>query len=198
MRPACQSHSRLDEDDEVIIMCSQSGAATKLFSAEEPIADQEMVNEVLGFEMLPTASEECAEEGTEELNEESTAEIEIRNLPVVPVTSLEESNQDESVIHEVVLAPHEPIIRTSGMSEQIIKEEGIKDSEPAPPAITEDYVTAEEPIRESPKESASCESAEHSVVNNKPISELPVSNSDAVSQELKHKSGDMEISGKYS
>lgn len=185
MRPAWQSHNRLDED-EVIIRHPDSDTTAKFLSAEEPIADQEMENESSEFEVQPDANEEHAKEDAEKQNEESTAEREVQNLSIAPVTSLEESNQDDSVNPEVVLAPREPI------------REEIKDTEPAPPPIADDAVTAEEPIRDSSKESESCESVGHSVVNNELVSDLPVSNSNAVSEELKDKPEVMETSGENS
>ncbi|XP_053489380.1 protein ELYS [Ictalurus furcatus] len=177
MRPARQSHIRLDEDDEVIIIRPPQSQAdfTKLLSAEEPIADQGMENdEVLKFEMKSEANEEHAKEEAEDQNKEATAEREVQNLPVVPVTSLEESSQDDSMNHEVILAPREPI-RTSGMSEEM------KDSEPVPEPFIDNAVTPEEPIKSSPKKSESCDSVEHLVVNNEPISELPASNIEELS-----------------
>ncbi|XP_053093754.1 protein ELYS isoform X2 [Pangasianodon hypophthalmus] len=194
MRPAWQSNSRLDEEDEVVIVRRpESDTDIRLLCAEEPIVNQEMENDdVSEFEMQPDAQEH-AKEDTEERSEESTAEREVQNTPVVPVASLEESDQDDSMNHEVVLAPREPI-RTSGTSEEPIRAEEIKDLEPAPLPITDDAVTAEEPIRESPEESESRESVEHSVVNNEPIGELPAFDSDAVSEELKEKPEAMETS----
>ncbi|MCJ8737246.1 hypothetical protein PDJAM_G00021870 [Pangasius djambal] len=190
MRPAWQLHNRLDEDDEVVIVRRpEPDAGTRLLSAEEPTANQEMENdEVLEFEMQPDAHEDA-----EEQSEESTAEREVQNTPVVPVASLDESNQDDSMNHEVVLAPREPI-RTSEMSEEPIREEEIKDSEPAQLPVTDDAVTAEEPIGESPEESESGESVEHSVVNNEPISELPASDTASLLEELKEKPEAMETS----
>lgn len=181
MRPAWQSRNRLDEDEEVIIKRPESDTTAKFLSAEEPTADQEMKNDYSEFEVQPDANEH-AKEDTEKQNEESTVEREVQNLPVVPVTSVEESNQDDSMNHEVVLAPHEPI-RTSGTFEETIGRE-IEDTEPAPPPIT-----AEELIGGSPKESESRESVGDMVVNNESI------NDDPVSEELKDKPEAMETSG---
>lgn len=196
MRPARQSHIRLDEDDEVIIIRPPQSQTdfTKLLSAEEPIADQGMENdEVLKFEKKSEANEEHAKEEAEDQNKEATAEREVQNLPVVPVTSLEKSSQDDSMNHDVILAPREPI-RTSGMSEWTSREEETKDSEPVPPPFIDNAVTPEEPIKASPKKSESCDSVEHSVVNNEPISELPASNI----EELRDKPEAMETSGENS
>ncbi|KAF4083758.1 hypothetical protein AMELA_G00120350 [Ameiurus melas] len=179
MRPARQSNIRLDEDEVIIIRPPESETDfTTLLSSEELILDQEMENyEVLEFEMKSEANEEHAKEEAEDQIKEATEETEVQNLPVVPVTSLEESSQDDSMNHEVILAPREPI-RTSGMSEETSREEETKDSEPVPPPFIDNAVTPEEPIRGSPKESESCDSVEHSVVNNQSISELPASNTE--------------------
>lgn len=192
MRPEWHLRNRLDEDSEVIVRRPESDPATKTLSAEEPPVGQEKKNDedVSGFEMQLNVPEGHAKEDAEE----PTSEREAQNF-LVPVTSLEESNQDDSVNPEVVLAPREPI-RTFGMSEKTIREEEIRDSEPASLPITDDDITTEEPIRESSKES--CESAEHLVVNDTPVGELPASNSDAVSEELKDKHEAMETSGESS
>lgn len=192
-RPEWQSHNRIDEDDEVVIKRPESDPTNKLLSAEEPIVGQEMKTDekVLEIKMLLDAAAEHAREDTEE----QTLDREVQSLPAVPITSLEESNRDDSVNPEVVLEPREPI-RTSGISEETIREGEVEDSEPVRPPITEDAVTAEEPIRDSPKESESHESSEHSVVNNKPISELPASFD--VCEELADKPEAMETSGEDS
>ncbi|KAK3538135.1 hypothetical protein QTP70_031929 [Hemibagrus guttatus] len=185
MRPAY----RPGEDDEVIVRHPESNTAT---GAEEPIAYQEMENDekVSKFDRPPESKEEQSKDGAEKWIEEFAAEREVQ--PVVQGTSLEESNQDDSMYHET-LVPRESI-RASGMSEKMSREEEkITDSEPVPPSITDD-VTAEEPIRASPKDAESRESAEHSVLNNEPITELPAFRSEAVTEEPKDKPDAMETS----
>lgn len=195
-RPGWKSHNRLDEDDEIIIRRPDSDTATKLlFSGEWLTVDQEMKTDenASEFEMQPGANEDLTKDETVE----QTLEREV-NWPVSSVTSPEESNQDNSLNPEIVLAPREPI-RTAEMSAETINQEEIKDSEPEVPLITDHAVTAEEAIGESPKESESHESPEHSVVNNNwPISELPAPYIDAVSEELKDKPEAMETSGETS
>lgn len=173
MRPAKQ-----DEDDEVIVRRPDSGTTPKLLPDEtKPTIKSDDASE---SEMQLAASEERAKEHTEAQNEESTTARDFQNV-AVPVTSLEESNQDDSVNHEVVLSPRESI-RTSGMCEETIrKEQEIKDFAPAPSPVSIDAVTAEEPIRKSPKEAESCDSK-----------------SEAVSEELRDKPEAMETSGKNS
>lgn len=177
MRPAKQ-----DEDDEVIVRRPDSGTTAKLLPDEKnPIADQKMKSDDASeSEMRPAASEERAKEHTEAQIEESTTGRDFQNV-TAPITSLEESNRDDSVSHEVVLSPRESI-RTSGMSEETIrKEQEIKDFDPAPSPVSKDAVSAEEPIRKSPEEAESCDSK-----------------SEAVSEELREKPEAMETSGKNS
>ncbi|XP_058254932.1 protein ELYS isoform X1 [Hemibagrus wyckioides] len=178
MRPA----SRLDEDDEVIVRHPESNNAT---SAEEPIVYREMENDekVSKFErQQESKEEERSKDGTDKWMEESTGGREVQ--PVVPGTSLEESDQDDSMHHEI-LVPRESI-RTSGESEKMSREEEIKD--------TGVDVTVEEPISASPKDSESRDSAEHSVLDNEPITELPAFRSEAVNEERKDKLEAMETS----
>lgn len=185
-----QSHDRLDEDEEVIVNARESDTATGTLSAEEPIENQETEREekVPEIETQPDAEEEHSNEDPERQEKESSGKIETQNFPVVPGTSLEESSQEESVKHEMgVLVPREPI-RTSGISEDLIRGEDTKDFESTQPPIINDAVTAEEPIRESLEESR--ESVEPSVVNKEPIRELA-----AVSEELKDKPEALDTSG---
>lgn len=180
MRPA----SRLDEDDEVIGRHPESNTATV---AEEPIAYREMENDekVLKFERQQESKEELSKDATEKWMEESTGGREVQ--PVVPGTSLEESNQYDSMHHDI-LVPRESI-RTSGVSEKMSREE-IKD--------TDVDVTVEEPISTSQKDSESRDSAEHSVLYNEPITELPAFRSEAFNKEPKDKLEPMETSGENS
>lgn len=182
LRPSWQPHNRLDEDDEVAIRHPESSTVTGTLPAEKPNVDQE-------FKMQP-----AAEGDPESWNKELTTEGEVENSVVVPVLSLEESNQDDSLNPEIVLVPREPI-KTSGMSEEMIREEEIGGSEPAPPPVTDADVTVEEPLRESPKDSESHDSVERSVVNNQPIGELLAFPSGSVSEELGEKPEAMETSG---
>lgn len=189
-RPGWKSHIRPDEDDEIIIRRPDSDPATKLVPAEELIVDQEMKTDenASEFDFQPDAKEETVEQ---------TLEREVVNLPLSPVTSPEESNQD-NLLNPEILAPREPI-RTFEIAEDTITQEEIKDSEPVVPPIIDHAVNAEEPIRECPKESESPESSEQSEVvnNNWQIGELPAY-SDAVSEELKDKPEAIETSGEKS
>ncbi|KAF7703994.1 protein ELYS [Silurus meridionalis] len=183
MRPVLQSYNRLDEEDEIIIKRPETDTATKLLSPEQPITYQEMENDEVSISEQLDADKEHAKEDAE------TMEAQIS--PVVPLTFLEESHHHDSVNPDVVLAPCEPI-RTSGMSEEMDREEAIQDSEQLSPLITEDAVTAEETLEQNPE--ASLQSGEDTALNNEPISELPASKSDAVSEELRENSEAMETS----
>ncbi|TTO79331.1 Kinesin-like protein KIF28P [Bagarius yarrelli] len=178
-----QLHDRLDEDDEIIVKRQESETATRTLTVEEPNANQETEHkkEVPEIEMQPEAEEEHPNKDSEVQNKESLGKRETHNFPVVPDTSLEESNQDDLANHEMTgSVPCQPIRNT----EKMIREKDTKGTESTQPPIINDAVPEEEPIRESPRKSV-----EHSVVSKEPISELP-----AVSEELKDKPEALETS----